>query len=499
MPSRCCSNEAFHSVYPRLEPKLKKVTHKKQEVAELEARLAVARIELEAAEIDLKESGLQQELKELEPRLSFSPVPDPHLLSILGQLGKKAGKRAACVKREWRDVVGTARGLGMKCSWTELLSVAVGGGSDGGFTVVCLSAGVFSCGGGMHMAFLDSEDEDGQMPELGHGGEGTELVPRMVEALVGKEVIGAAAGMAHTAVWTDAGELFTFGMGRNGRLGHGGTQDEFVPRLVEALVGKKVIGAAAGDKHTAVWTEKGVLFTFGTGENGALGHGGNQSELVPRLVEALVGKKVIGAVAGGGTTAVWTEAGELFTFGYGGNGMLGHGGEESEHVPRLVEALVGKKVVGAATSGTDNAAVWTEAGELFTFGCGRDGMLGHGGEESEHVPRLVEALVGKKVIGAAAGGDHTAVWTDVGELFTFGEGTDGMLGHGGEEHEYVPRLVEALAGKKVIGAAADLCNTAVWTEAGELFTFGDGRFGTLGHGRIQSELVPRLVDSLVEA
>jgi len=39
---------------------------------------------------------------------------------------------------------------------------------------------------------------------------------------------------------------------------------------------------------------------------------------VPRLVEALTGKRVIGAVAGGNHTAVWIEAGELFPFGLGG-------------------------------------------------------------------------------------------------------------------------------------------------------------------------------------
>jgi alpha-tubulin suppressor-like RCC1 family protein len=46
---------------------------------------------------------------------------------------------------------------------------------------------------------------------LGHGGAGIQLVPKLVEALVGKKVIGAAAGMAHTVVCTQAGELFTFG------------------------------------------------------------------------------------------------------------------------------------------------------------------------------------------------------------------------------------------------------------------------------------------------
>jgi len=98
-------------------------------------------------------------------------------------------------------------------------------------------------------------------------------------------VIGTSAGGLHTAVWTEAGELFTFGYGSHGRLGHGGTQSELVPRLVEALVGKKVIGVSSG-LHTAVWTEAGELFTFGDGKLGALGHAGQQNELRPRLVEA---------------------------------------------------------------------------------------------------------------------------------------------------------------------------------------------------------------------
>jgi len=109
------------------------------------------------------------------------------------------------------------------------------------------------------------EGEDWSMIELGHGGEQTELVPRLIEALVGKKVVGVAAGCIHTAVWTEAGELFTFGLGGTGQLGHGGRQNEDVPRLVEALAGNRVNGVAAATYHTAVWTEAGELFSLGEG------------------------------------------------------------------------------------------------------------------------------------------------------------------------------------------------------------------------------------------
>ena len=97
-------------------------------------------------------------------------------------------------------------------------------------------------------------------------------------ALASNQVAGASASDSHTAVWTEEGELFTFGQGVDGRLGHGGEQDEHVPRPVEALAGKKMVGAAAGDRHTAVsqqspGTEDGEVVTFGAGASGCLSHG----------------------------------------------------------------------------------------------------------------------------------------------------------------------------------------------------------------------------------
>jgi len=231
-------------------------------------------------------------------------------------------------------VVETAKALGMYKS--KLLSVAAGRS----ITAICTVDGkLFTCGGG-----TDKDSGLGLGFGLGHGGgeDAQELSPRLVEALAGKKVVGVSVGDIHTAAWTDAGELFTFGAGYYGQLGHGGGEhaQELSPRLVEALAGKKVVGVSVGDIHTAAWTEAGELFTFGEGYYGKLGHGGEEGELLPRLVEALAGKIVVGASAGVCHTAVWNEAGELFTVGLGECGRLGHGGEENEYVPRLVESLV---------------------------------------------------------------------------------------------------------------------------------------------------------------
>ena len=64
--------------------------------------------------------------------------------------------------------------------------------------------------------------------------------------------------------------------------------------------------------------------------------------------------------------------------------------------------LNGDKVVKVISGGI-HASLLTESGQLYTFGCGSDGRLGHPDYEGynylykESKPKLVEALVGKKV------------------------------------------------------------------------------------------------------
>ena len=56
----------------------------------------------------------------------------------------------------------------------------------------------------------------------------------MIECLRGVEVVDIAAGGAHSACITASGELYTWGKGRYGRLGHGDSEDQLKPKLVSA-------------------------------------------------------------------------------------------------------------------------------------------------------------------------------------------------------------------------------------------------------------------------
>ena len=87
------------------------------------------------------------------------------------------------------------------------------------------------------------------------------------------------------------------------------------------------------------------------------------------------------------------------------------------------------------------------------------------------------------VVSVACGGNHTAVLTKRGSLFTFGSGMHGQLGHGPAFQDVsLPKLVATLQGKFVSTVSCGESHTSVLTRNGEMYTFGDGRHGKLGMG-----------------
>jgi len=60
------------------------------------------------------------------------------------------------------------------------------------------------------------------------------------------------------------------------------------PRLIEALRSKRVRDIACGSSHSAAIISNGDLFTWGLGDYGRLGHGDNATQLRPKQVFRLL-------------------------------------------------------------------------------------------------------------------------------------------------------------------------------------------------------------------
>ncbi|XP_030198582.1 E3 ubiquitin-protein ligase MYCBP2 isoform X5 [Gadus morhua] len=82
--------------------------------------------------------------------------------------------------------------------------------------------------------------------------------------------VQVSCGFHHSVVLMENGDVYTFGYGQHGQLGHGDVNSRGSPTLVQALPGPSV-QVTAGSNHTAVLLSDGQVFTFGSFSKGQLG------------------------------------------------------------------------------------------------------------------------------------------------------------------------------------------------------------------------------------
>ncbi|XP_027748616.1 X-linked retinitis pigmentosa GTPase regulator [Empidonax traillii] len=290
-----------------------------------------------------------------------------------------------------------------------------------------------------------------------------------------------SCGDEHTAIITGKGKLYMFGSNDWGQLGLGSKNTVNKPTCVKALKPEKPKLAVCGRNHTLVYTEKGNVYAAGGNSEGQLGLGDTEERTTFHLVSFFTSQHKIKQLAAGSyTSAAVTEDGQLFVWGDNSEGQIGLANESCVSVPCRVD--IGKPV-SSVSCGYYHSALITGDGELYTFGEPANGKLGLLPEQlkNNRVPQPVLGIM-EKVNKVACGGEHTVVLTET-DVYTFGLGQYGQLGHGTFVFESsVPKSVKHLKKHKIRNVACGENHTAVIAENGLMFTFGDGRHGKLGFG-----------------
>ncbi|XP_032053361.1 X-linked retinitis pigmentosa GTPase regulator [Aythya fuligula] len=290
-----------------------------------------------------------------------------------------------------------------------------------------------------------------------------------------------SCGDEHTAVVTGNGKLYMFGSNNWGQLGLGSKNTVSKPTCVKALKPEKTKLAVCGRNHTLVYTEKGNVYAAGGNSEGQLGLGDTEERTTFHLISFFTNEHKIKQLAAGSyTSAAVTEDGQLFVWGDNSEGQIGLADKVYVCVPCQVD--VGKPV-SSVSCGYYHSALITGDGELYTFGEPENGKLGLLPEQlkNNRVPQPVLGIM-EKVNKVACGGEHTVVLTET-DVYTFGLGQYGQLGHGTLVFETsVPKSVKHLRRRKIHNVTCGENHTAVIAENGLMFTFGDGRHGKLGLG-----------------
>ncbi|KAG7379195.1 putative E3 ubiquitin-protein ligase herc3 [Phytophthora pseudosyringae] len=247
-----------------------------------------------------------------------------------------------------------------------------------------------------------------------------------------------SCGKHHSAAVTDTGDVYTWGRNFEGQLGlvfrtlpkevnavlHGICA---WPKYVGFFLGKaRVVSVCCGDTFTASLLADGSVYLLGGRSlrpaSSAPEKSAHPSSSTLHLIleKGSRGEPFVAIACGFNHVLAVTGAGEIFSWGFNTFGQLGHGGKTG----RGEADVKGGKAIASAVScdgsvkwakvfagGSYSAAITTEC-QLYTWGNGSHGKLGHGkssvtprSQDCEFVPRRVDYLQ-RTVVGAVVCADR---------------------------------------------------------------------------------------------
>lgn len=249
------------------------------------------------------------------------------------------------------------------------------------------------------------------------------------------KVSSVAAGLEHCLIVSQRGDIYAFGRNHKGQLGLGTTADTNVPTFVAALTRASTV--AAGEDHSAATTQMGEVYTWGSADCGKLGHGASMVHSTmgfPKKMK-LIDSRITQVSCGPSHTALVGAQGQLYTFGAGWFGRLGHGDMQNQPAPKQI-AYVHRQVEGEASQcprftevrcASFHTCAVCDKYSLWIFG--KDSLC----SETDHVtvPLLFSKISDNlEVLSVAVGANHTLVLSAEGHLWAWGDNSKGQLGLG---------------------------------------------------------------------
>ena len=470
-------------------------------------------------------------LRAADARAAASPVPLPRLITTVHEVEPKL--RAL----RWAEEMGRRPPRTIACGWAHTLCVSPKDGV------------LYTFGG-------DGVPEEGS--EFSMLGLGEIQRPVLMPQALPLERTRSMAGWYHVMAVDDSGSAWSWGYGDDGRHGLGDESHRFRPERLPSLSG--ILQVSCGNGHSLLLTANGGVLVCGS-VLGGLDH--SQDRLNPSLrpspVAGFAGRRVVEVSSGESQCTAVDEEGGLWTWGYGGIGQLGHGDTEMRREPKKVQALASVRIRHALAASDHTQAV-SVTGVLYSWG--HPCYNGLGQDDCTALPVRNPTLAGVPVRQLAGNFEgHCVALTEAGEVYTWGTGSYGALGHGDREDKPLPTLVTTLlppltseqrllireAGGKieqlapvinklrsqfagpaviarfhslaaacgdvfealghindgfgaghlsspVVEVAAGVCHTVARLADGRIFTWGEGAHGALGHGGTDNQLAPKQID-----
>ena len=348
-----------------------------------------------------------------------------------------------------------------------------------------------------------------QNSQLGLGDQEKRIKPQAVKSLEGSFLRQVECGTRFTVLLTDKGHVMTFGRGDDHQLGHGKVSLVNVPRMVQSLEQVQVVAIAARGSHTLALSREGSCYAWGRNDEGQLGLGHREPCLNPTVVPYFTSQGIFVAQIACGrihSAAVCSQM-NLYSWGSNEEGATGHGNSHGEFVlePKEIESLSNVTDVACGSRHTIVVCNVPEASDvtsfttnwMYSFGWGSYGQLGLHDRQSRYEPQhVVFAGTSRsrvRIVEIACGYRHSMAVLEnsvTGEKFLYSWGWNlyGQLGYDTEDGpcSAVPRLALDLPHPvhKICGGGRHTLAILEREKDGakRLYSWGAGEDGQLGTG-----------------
>lgn len=307
---------------------------------------------------------------------------------------------------------------------------------------------------------------------------------KKIDDLVDITCVGA--GNYHSLCCDTNGKVWSFGKNSLGCLGSL-EDDRPYPMLIEGL--ENIIFVTCGDIHSACIDGNSFAWTFGDNRDWKLGLPEKKIYLPTR-----VDLPDVRAVAcGGDHTLFLTTTGKVYSTGANRYGQLGTEEIKDRDTPTLqcIPNIPNIKCIAAATW---YSSILTSQGEVYSFGFNTNGMLGVGDTAHRNTPTKVDFPEGVEIRHVACGYYHTMFVDSMDNLWVTGRNTDGQLGLGDNDDRHAPVKFENKAVKSVCYLSYGGCQTIMKDSDTVIWAFGDNNHGQLGLGYKKRENSPVALD-----
>lgn len=309
----------------------------------------------------------------------------------------------------------------------------------------------------------------------------------------GVKVVHMALGANYSCALSDDGNIYTFGNGDWGQLGLGSPKDldvhptdksavVVVPRRIPLFERHSALHVSAGYAFAMAIIKDHHVYFWGNNNHGQSGLGprffdyNTRKADEPKLVDTLEGKRIVQLGCGSFFSLALSEDGVLYSWGlieclglgapeevrrrYQGTNILGESLSNEKRGVVLTPQVVSIRDNSAHRIVRIHAGQWhsgaiNSAGELFTWGVGYQGRLGHGTKEPAYVPTKVRgALTGHRVVDVACGSFHTVALTDRGAVFCWGDNASSQCGTSAAHTEAVTSPYRVVGLEFIAGGVA---------------------------------------------